>query len=359
MQENMTIEEKEELEAERFSLAYERIAQIPSEDGSGAYQDYFRKMAEFVLLMKETWDFIGSGALRKASLEELAKRNRELYADILPENYGRSYANPSYAAECFGKTTGQLLSFVYAELRGMIAAAYEQSMRGMVIRMELLLEIYQIFLCEEQEGNSEELEGVCHARPFVEEIRKIAYWYVSDYYEPAAYDKVAGLVCPQRDFATRIVMESDLSDIRYLYYYGEYVSENEIRTAEHLNGLPDETIKLMADTYTEGYRIGFEVCNKDISIKKTVNIRYSLGFERMIRAAVLNFEKMGLKPTIYRSGTDIFQGRSVYKNGYSGANPNKQFDYDHKEDCDLFLDKQLAERRLECMQTAFEQFKAQ
>lgn len=359
MQESMTIEEKEELEAERFALAYERIAQIASEAGCGAYRDYFRKMAEFVLLMKETWDFVGSGALRRASLEELERHNHALYADILPENYDRSYANPAYAAECFGKTMGQLLSFVYAELRGMIAAAYEQSLYDMVIRMELFLEIYQIFLCGEQEGEPVEADGAGPAQSFTEEIRKTVYWYVSDYSEPAAYDKVEGLVCPQRDCAARIVMESELSDIRYLYYYGEYVSENEIRTAKHLAALPGETIKLMADTYTEGYRIGFEVCNKDISIKKTVNIRFCLGFERMIREAVLNFEKMGLKPTIYRSGTNIFQGRSVHKNGYFGANPNKQFDYDHREDSALFLDKQLTERSLECTQSAFEQFKTE
>lgn len=347
MQENMTAAEKEELEMERFELAYERIGQISSEKECGIFQPYFEKMAEFVLLMKETWDFVKSGAIKEASLEELQKRNREIYADILPENYGKSYADPAYAAECFGKPMGQLLSFVYAELRGMIAAAYEQSVYGMVIRMELLLEIYQAFLSEDS--------GV----PSAEEIRKIAYWYVSDYYEPESYAKVAQLVCPEQDFAARIVMESDLSDIRYLYYYGEYVSENEIRTARHLNALPDETIRLMADTYTEGYRIGFEVCNKDISIKKTVNVRYALGFERMIRAAVLNFEKIGLKPTIYRSGSNIFQGRSVHKNGYFGANPNKQFDYDHREDSALFLDKPLVERRLECQQNAFEHFKAE
>ena len=127
-------------------------------------------------------------------------------------------------------------------------------------------------LCKEQEGEPVENNDAVPAQAFIDEIREIAYWYVSDYYEPEAYDKVAGMVCPERDFATRIVMESDLSDLRYLYYYGEYVSENEIRTAAHLAALPDETIRLMADTYTEGYRIGFEVCNKDISIKKTVNI---------------------------------------------------------------------------------------
>lgn len=375
MQENMTAAEKEALEKERFTLAYDRISQITAEKECGIFQPYFHKMAEFVLLMKDTWDFVKSGAVRRASLKELQKRNREIYEDILPENYGKSYANPSYAAECFGRPMGQLLSFVYAELRGMIAAAYEQSVHGMVIRMELLLEIYQAFLSASQESaerettawnaaEKEEMEasggsGGAFAMPAVEEIRKIAYWYVSDYYETESFAKVEEMLCPERDFAARIVMESDLSDIRYLYVYGEYVSENEIRTARHLNELPEETIRLMADTYTEGYRIGFAVCNKDISIKRTVNVRYALGFERMIRAAVENFGKIGLKPTVYRSGANIFQGRSVHKNGYFGANPNKQFDYDHREDIALFLDKPLVERRLECLQNAFEHFKTE
>lgn len=367
MQETMTTAEKEELETERFLLALDRISQIPFEKECGVFQPYFEKMAAFVLLMKETWDFVKSGAMREASLQELQKRNREIYEDILPENYGKSYANPSYAAECFGKPMGRLLSFVCAELRGMIPAAYELSVHGMVIRMELLLEIYQAFLGAAQEAGAGEAEkteipgenGNGAALPAEEEIRRIAYWYVSDYYETENFAKVEEMLCPERDFAARIVMESDLSDIRYLYYYGEYVSENEIMTARHLCELPDDTVRLMADTYTEGYRIGFAVCNKDISIKKTVNVRYALGFERMIRAAVLNFEKMGLGAAIYRSGSNVFQGRSVHKNGYFGANPNKQFDYDHREDLALFLDKPLVERRLECMQSAFEYFKAE
>ena len=349
MQEIMTETEKTELEKERFELALERIAQIPNEKKCAEkYQDYFVKMSEFVMLMKKTWDFVADGSLYKASLENLQKHNWKLYEDILPENYHKSYANPTYAAECFGKEIGQLLSFVYAELRSMIAAAYEQSLTDMVIRMELLLEMYQAFLCVAEEEQ---------AVPEYEELRQIAYWYVSDYYETESYERVAGLLLPQKDFATKIIMESDLSDIRYLYYYGEYVTENEIRTAKHMTELSAETTRLMADTYTEGYRIGFEVGNKDISIKKTVNIRYCLGFERMIKQAIENFDRIGLKPTIYRAGTNIFHGRSVNKNGFFGANPNKQFDYDHKEDQALFLDSALVQRKLECMQNAYEQLK--
>ena len=61
----------------------------------------------------------------------------------------------------------------------------------------------------------------------------------------------------------------------------------------------------MAETYTEGYRIGFINGRKDITRKKTVNIRYNLGFERMVRSAILKFRAMGLEPVIYRHATHV------------------------------------------------------
>ncbi len=64
-------------------------------------------------------------------------------------------------------------------------------------------------------------------------------------------------VDPELDFATDIILNSDLSDLRYLYRYGEFVSENETGVAEFLNSLSQEEIDKMASTYTEGYRIGF------------------------------------------------------------------------------------------------------
>lgn len=334
--------QENDLLKERYELALGRIAQITDEHiCDKAYQDYFAKMAKFVLLMDSTWRFVADGSLYLAPLEILQKKNYELYEDILPKNYGYSYANPDYAAECLGESVGKMLCFICAELRGMIPAAYEQSLTGMVIRMELLLEIYQSITCEVND----------------ESLRQIIYWYVSDYYEIQAKERLENLLLSERDFATRIIMESDLSDIRYLYYYGEYVTDSEIRTAKYLTEVSEDTISKMADTYTEGYRIGFEVGNKDISIKKTVAIRYCLGFERMMKQAVINFDRIGLKSTASRSGYSIFQGLSVNKSGYFGANPNKQYDYDHKDDQALFLDGAIIERKLECMQKAYEELK--
>lgn len=356
--------DRNDLEAERYALAIERIRQIPDESiCEEQIRAYFRVAAEFVLLTDRAWNIVESGNLRRMSLEELKCFNKELYKDILPENYGSSYGNPDYAVDCLGESIGQMMSFLYTELRGMIPAAFEQNRFDMVIRMELLLEVYQAFVSVRQErAEGSESAGQPAAESGnvdPEMLRQIIYWYVNDYYEPESLERTAVLVCPDKDFAYRIIMDSDLSDLRYLYYYGEYVTDNELRTARHLNEMPEEKIKLLADTYTEGYRIGFEVGNKDISIKKTVNIRYALGFERMIRQAVINFDQIGLRPTIYRAGTNIFQGRGVNKNGFFGANPNKQFDYDHKEDQALVLDKHLVERKLECMKGAYEQYKAE
>ena len=50
-----------------------------------------------------------------------------------------------------------------------------------------------------------------------------------------------------------------------------------------------------------------KVTGKDLSKKKTVNIRYCLGFERMVREAILQFQAMGLAPVILPVGGAFHQ----------------------------------------------------
>ncbi len=217
----------------------------------------------------------------------------------------------------------------------------------MVIRMELFLEIYGSFVCEQEENGG---------LPEREALRDILYFYVSDYTREATEQKIRDMVVPESDFALRII-ESDLTDYRYLYRFGEYVTDNEIKTWKHLNTLSEETLQKMADTYTEGYRIGFAVGNKDITRKKTVNIRYCLGFEPVIKKAVDNFMKMGLRPTIYRAAASILQGRGMSRVGYYGAAPNKQYDFDHKDDQALVFDRRLMQVHLEALKEGYEKYK--
>ena len=63
-------------------------------------------------------------------------------------------------------------------------------------------------------------------------------------------------------------MDADLSDTRYLYRYGEYISDCELEIARFLNSMEEEKIQSMADTYTEGYRLGFVNLGVDLSKKR-------------------------------------------------------------------------------------------
>ena len=329
---------------ERYDLAADRIREMKNEQTVGEiFRDYFQKMADFAIMIDELKESILSGAYYRLSTFELEKWNERLYQDILPENYESSYANPAYAVEKLGEAYGQILSFLYTELRGSIVYAFEKRTEYLDILFELLIEVYNQF---------EEAQ-----MPDERSIRETIYWYASDYCDVFVADRIREQVDPEESFAADIICNCDLDDERYLYFFGEYISDNERKTAAHLAALPQETIQRMAFVYTEGYRMGFVNTGKDLSRKSVVNIRYVLGFERVVRQAIRNFEKMGLKPSIYRSSVSAITKRQHLKIGYYGGIANKQYEYDHKDDQGLFLDKQFIERKLEVMKTAFEKHK--
>lgn len=346
-----------ELLIERLSLVVERIGEISQETWEqgneedlniSALQDYFTVVSKFLLQIEETRNFLQNGGLEKASLEELLAHNHSLYEDILPASYETSYANPAYAVSRLGEEFGAILSFLYTEMRSLIGFTFEGRLAELVIRMELFVEVYGAFLYEWQENKM---------LPGQEAIRQILYWFVSDYADVSEEQRIKGLVVPGENFAENIIRNSDLSDPRYLFAYGEYVGENELTMAKFMAQLPEETIHTMADTYTEGYRMGFVLGNKDLSKKKSVDLRYQLGFERMMKRALENFDKMNLKPVIYRAAYSILYNPSLFKSGYYGGIPNRQYEFDHKDDRALFLDKTYVNRKLEVIHTAFEKLK--
>ena len=333
---------------ERFELAAERVKQVSREhETAEPFRSFFAETADYVAVMIEEYRWIAGGGLQRADLQELERHNEICHIDLLGRNYETSWANPAWAVKQLGEKFGQLLCAVSAELHSLTAFVYEQDLEALTIRIELFLEIYCAFVDAAQEK----------AEPDYEQIREIFYWFASDYAELTAEHAVAGSVDWEKDFAKKIVMESDISDIRYLFYYGEYIADDQWKLAEYLNGLPEEKIQKIADTYTEGYKKGFELAKKNIKCKKSVNIRYPLGFERVVRAAVENFAKMGLEPVIFRAPASFLEGRRVYKSGYFGAPVNRQIDYDHENDKALYFDKKYVTRMLECRKAAWEEYK--
>ena len=333
--------ERNEQCEERHALAVDRLRGIVSEETvSERYLPFFQDTAIFLLELENIRRKISDGTWDLCTLEEMQSLNEILYRDILPQNYGNSYADPACAVKKLGEDKGGMLCFLYAEMRSGIPYVFEGRTDYLTILCELFIEVYNCF-----EENAE---------PDAKEIRDIIYWYASDYCDVFLADRVEEQIDPEYSFAADIIENADLEDDKYLYRFGEYITENELGTARHLRTLPEETIQKMADVYTEGYRIGFINTGKDLSKKSVVNIRYSLGFERVIRAAIENFRRMGLRPVIYRAASGVITKREHHKIGYFGAVPNWQYEYDHRQDQALFMDKRYVERRLEVMKTVYE-----
>ena len=188
--------------------------------------------------------------------------------------------DPTYAVKMLSEVYGQLLSFLYTELRSGILYAFSNRLDYLTILNELFLEIYQCFEAQEQ--------------PEYRNLRECVYWYASDYCDVFLADHLRESINPvyTKSVIDRI-REMDLSDNRYLYSYGEYVGEKELETAEYFRNLSEEALWKIADTYTRRYRK--EDCQAE---KSVVQIFYRPGFERLVLAVLADLEKQGIEPVI-------------------------------------------------------------
>lgn len=334
---------------ERYELSMERIRAMETEEMKLPYGSYFKEVARFIGQIEklvegrsheESWE--------SQTLEALQRENYALYQDILPGNYDKSYCNPDYAVASLGDGLGQLLAFLYTELRSDIVYAFEMRLVYITILNELFLEIYNLFTLAWEDGKE---------APEKQAVKDALYWFVSDYTDLTVTWRVREGLDPKLSFAADIVMNRDLNDLRYLYQYGEYVSDSELKLAAFMNTLSQETIDKMADTYTEGYRIGFDVMGRDLKKKRTVVAEYQLGFERMMRKAVKNFRAMGLEVIFYRAAVESVNRRANGRRGYYGTPANRQYDYDHRYDSALYVGNGFKERKLSVLKAAYEEFK--
>ncbi|MCR5734577.1 MAG: aminopeptidase [Lachnospiraceae bacterium] len=339
---------------ERLELSTDRIKEIIDAGipEKVQYEGFFRDEAEYLILLFKVNSMAGNNELCKLNINEAKDLNKRLYKDILAENYDTSYGNPEYMKELSGKydcdpKISQYLCFLYAQIRALIPYAWENREEILVMYSELFIQIYDIFAYAASD----------RVKPDVKEIHDALYWFERDNLDILVRERILDRLSPERSFARDIIMNADLTDTSYLYDFGEYITDNETGTARFLARFTDDEIEAMASTFTEGYRVGFVKAGKPLDKKKTVNIRYCLGFERIVREAVKQFEKMGLQSVIYRA--DLLAGNksSQTRTGYFGAIPNRQYDYDHREDFALFLDSEYVKRKTDLMRSVYEENK--
>lgn len=315
---------------ERYALVAERISAIKEESTvPEAYRDYFVRAADYITCVNSVLKLVEENKYRDLSIEELKQINDRLYEDIRPENYEHSYANPAYAVKQLGQEYGQLLSMLLTKIRDTVGYALQLRVEELTVVYELFVEIYNIF-------ETEELS--------VQAVQEALYWFNSDYQDLFLDYQIRATVDNNMNFYKDIVLNSNLEDLRYLYAYGLNVSDNEIEVARFLNSRTEKEIEDMASTCTEAFVRGYELGRKDITKKKNVNIYYALGFERLVKKVIKQLSNRGL---------DVI----IRDTGVSTTSANKQYDFDHKFDQGLFMDKAYIDRRISVLKVSFERYR--
>ena len=335
---------------ERYALSIDRIRQIPGENLTPQpFRAYFHRTAGFLLQMDEVCP----------GLQKLQERSRSMYEDILPPHYSCSYADPAYAQGQLGETLGRALSFLYVQLRGIIAWNYEGALEETVLHQELFLEIYQMF---------------CQEIPSYHRLAQVLYWFMYDNCDILVTERIRRMLDPEeKSLAAKILKEADLADPSYLYSYGAYISETELALARRLNSLDIEEIKNKAQACADAFLTALlgdasEAADDDkarkraaLDSRKTILIHYQLGQERFVRNLAELLQSKGFRPVYCRAAQSTVNrcGHSLWYEGYGETSPNPQYERDHSEDNALYLDKRFAARRMTVARKALETYKTQ
>lgn len=289
------------------------------------YGQFINHTADMIVFLCEHEEEIKGNYFENKTFEELLEINRSIYKNFVDEAYNNSYANPEYCVEIFGKEIGQCITTFYMEIVEYIKYAYMHKRFAMAEYNEIFIELFEMVKCG-SDFTAEQLTELVTRVKVNETEEDFALSFKERFY-------------PDASGFRSVVMDSDLSDLRYLFKYGKYVTDNEIKTAEFYNKYDEAKIEKIAETYTEGFRNGFIRDNKDMSKKKYVSVIFNVGQEQMIRRAVKRFEAMGLECSLSRIGS---------------TEPNKQMPYDHRFDNGLHLTKEFADKRIEGVKKALE-----
>ena len=132
-----------------------------------------------------------------------------------------------------------------------------------------------------------------------------------------------------------IILNSDLDTYNYLYFYGENITENQIKIVDYFNSISDDKLTSMANCVIDAFLRGLEKASIDVSKKDYSLLFYPIGFEKLARKISLLLD--GKLNIVFR----------VYSNDF-----DKQLSYNHRYDYNFYLSKQYVDSYLSCFKEA-------
>lgn len=139
---------------------------------------------------------------------------------------------------------------------------------------------------------------------------------------------------PERE----IVLGADLNSYNYLYYYGDNITENQLKIVDFFNKTDDETITGMAQCTIDAFLRGLKNAGIDANKKGYLSLVYPIGFEKVARKIhhLLN----GKMEIIFRPNSISF---------------NKQVDYNHRYDYNLYINPEYVNNYLSTFENSLKE----
>jgi len=327
---------------ERYERSKKAIAdcliEIGRQEDKSNYHRYFKKVGSFMMAMMAHNEAIKDPTyFEDQDFETLLLMNHDLYSDINSVNYVVSFVNPTYACDIFGLDMGRFLSGFNFLIRQFVGFAYEDRHHDMMVYNELFLLLYEhILLKMEREVDTLSLvmrdKLLEHARLLEEH-----HWIRA--------------ISPEFNTYSRMITDFDHEDLRYLFRYGMYVGSNEIESAKQMLSMDEEKILLIANTFSEAFMRGYQREKKIFEHKKSILLTFHLGFERIIKKACENFNKLGLQPIVQ------YELKGAQRPRLCNTKPNEQMEYDHRFSNAIYIDGTYLDAIYHIKKDIFEKYK--
>lgn len=273
---------------------------------------YFKKSS--LLIEKINENLQSKIIFTEDSDNSLKKLNAFFYDELLDENYKKSYGNPDFTKKEFGEELGMVLSSIYYEIRKGIKYSYHRENK---ISKKL------IKLSEKLIDDSKELKDAESLMKILKNYKSINRRLEMEY--------LISLDTKDESF-NRILMESNFDDLSYLYEYGNYITDVDIKLAYFINNYNESKIEKIAEVIVKAFLHGFVSQNRDRRERKTIKFIYTIGEERIAKKVIQKYNNMNIYPKVFAV------------NSYQEFN---QYKYDHRFDEGLYIDENLIYKEIE------------
>ncbi len=283
-------------------------------NGSGAWKEFITGLAAWIVVLDEISCELSDGKWKTLPVSRLKEINHVLYGEL--KNYERSFANPRFAVEKLGDRYGQLAAYGATQFRRCIVFHFEDKAYKLAEMYQLLIDINDAFNA-----------GV----PDYDALKKLITRSVTSLSPEKTAAELFDRFSQDHTFLKDLIDSSDLSNDRYLYMYGDHITEHELKVAAFLRAYPEAKLEKLASTIVDAYIRGFENARKNYRKKKTAFLYTFAGYELLTRRIMALLREKGLEPLF---------------NGVTSTACNRQYAYDHRFDEALYLDNEFMEKRI-------------